>query len=146
PVGPFSDLTPGRPSSHAVLEARTIHVVDLQTKINEYPEGSALARSFDFRTVLSVPLIRAGVAIGVIVIRRTEARAFTDKQVALLQSFADQAVIAIENVRLSTETKETLERQTATSEILRVISSTPTDTQPVFEAIAREAIRLCRAS
>jgi GAF domain-containing protein len=150
PVGPFSALTPGRPSARAVLEARTIHVVDLQTEVDEYPEGSALARSHDFRTVLSVPLIRGADAIGVVAIRRTEARPFTDQQVELLQTFADQAVIAIENVRLFKELQqknralmETLEQQTATSEILRVISSSPTDVQPVFDAIVRSASRLC---
>src|SRR5262249_11339722 len=100
----------------------------------------------------SVPLIRAGVAIGVIVIRRTEARAFTDKQVALLQSFADQAVIAIENVRLFKELQSSnhelttaLGKQTATSDILRVISQSPTDVQPVFDAIMQSAVRLCGA-
>src|SRR5689334_12273502 len=73
PVGPFSALTPGMPSARAALEARTIHVVDLQAEVNEYPEGSASARRYDFRAVLCVPLIRAGGAIGVIAIRRSAA-------------------------------------------------------------------------
>jgi two-component system NtrC family sensor kinase len=160
PVGPFGALTPGRPSARAVLEARTIHVVDLQAEVDEYPEGSALARSHDFRTVLNVPLIRAAAAIGVIVIRRTEARPFTERQTELLKTFADQAVIAIENVRLFKELQdknqalteahaqvtEALEQQTATAEILRVISSSPTDVQPVFDAIAEAALRLCGAA
>src|SRR5262249_27973905 len=81
--------------------------------------------------------------IGVVTIRRVEAHPFTDKQIALLKTFTDQAVIAIENVRLFNETKEGLERQTATSEILRVISSSPTDVQPVFDTIARNVLRLC---
>jgi hypothetical protein len=103
--------------------------------------------------------MRKGVAIGTINLRRPEAELFTDKQVALLQTFADQAVIAIENVRLFTELQqknealttahaqvsESLEQQTATAEILRVISGSPTDAQPVFETIAASALRLCNA-
>ena len=146
PVGALRALTPGTPSARAVLEVRTIHVVDLQAEANEYPEGSALARSLDFRTVLNVPMIRGAAAIGVIAIRRTETRPFTEGQTELLKTFADQAVIAIENVRLFNETKEALERQTATSEILQVISSSPTNVQPVFNAILESATRLCGAN
>src|SRR5215467_9233232 len=121
--------TPGR----AVLDGRTVHLADIQAEADEFPEGSEIARRVGNRTVLSMPLMRKdGPAIGAIMVRRTEARLFTDRQVALLKTFADQAVIAIENVRLFNETKEALEQQTATSEILRVISRSPTDVQPVF--------------
>src|SRR5262249_46508549 len=94
---------------------------------------------------VGVPLLRDGRAIGSMTVTRRAPGPFSDREIALLQTFADQAVIAIENVRLFNETKEALERQTATAEILRVISSSPTDVQPVFETIAESAARLCQA-
>ena len=96
--------------------------------------------------MLATPLLREDVAIGVIGLRRTEIRPFTDKQIALLNTFADQAVIAIENVRLFQELKESLEQQTATSEILGVIARSPTDIQPVLNTVAANAARLCEAT
>src|SRR5262249_50922905 len=122
-----------------VLERRPIHVADLQKETSEFPEATANARRLGFRTILSVPLVREGVAIGAIQLRRAEVRPFTDKQITLLQTFADQAVIAIENVRLFTELQASnrdlttaLNKQTATSDILRVISRSQTDVQPLF--------------
>ena len=143
-------------AGYAVREARVVHVKDL-TEADDFPAGRDLARRLGWRTTLSAPLLREGVAIGAILIRRGEVRPFSDQQIVLLQTFADQAVIAIENVRLFTELQEknralteahaqvteALEQQTATGEILRVISSSPTDVQPVFDAIARSAVRLC---
>jgi two-component system, NtrC family, sensor kinase len=143
PVGQGPSLARGTPSGRAVLDRQAIHVADTQAEIDEYPEGSGHAQRLSFRTVLAVPLMREGLAIGVINLRRTEARLFTERQVALLQTFADQAVIAIENVRLFNETKEALEQQTATSEILRVISQSPTNLQPVLDTVAERAARLC---
>ena len=142
-IGLVTPCGPGTVVGRTVLEQRAIHVTDLQAEAAEFPEGSANARRFGHRTTLSVPLLREGTAIGAIQLRRPEADRFTDKQVALLQTFADQAVIAIENVRLFNETKEALEQQTATAEILGVIASSPTDVQPVFDTIVRSAVRLC---
>jgi PAS domain S-box-containing protein len=152
-VGEFSlPLVRGTAPGRAVLDRRPIHVPDMQTETAEFPESSANARRMGFRANLCVPLMREGEAIGVIALRRTDARLFTDRQVDLLRTFADQAVIAIENVRLFQELEarnrdltETLEQQTATSEILRVISRSPRDVQPVFDTIARSAAQLCEA-
>jgi signal transduction histidine kinase len=143
-------------AGRSVLDGRIVHVADAQMEGNEFPEGSEQARRLGFRALLCMPLIREGVAVGVITLRDTEVRLFTDRQVALLQTFADQAVIAIENVRLFTELQdknralteahaqvsEALEQQTATADILRVISGSPTDLQPVFDSMLQSAVRL----
>ena len=104
PVGPIGEFTiplvRGTINGRSVLGGRTVHVADLQNEMDEFPQGSEFARQQDSRAHLSVPLMREGVAIGTISLRRTEAGLFTDRQVSLLQTFADQAVIAIENVRL----------------------------------------------
>ena len=146
PIQSTLPLIRGTANGRAVLDGRTVHVVDMQAERDEFPEGSANARLMGHRTILNVPLIRDGIAIGTIGVRRTEAGLFSESQVALLQTFADQAVIAIENARLFTETKEALDRQTATSEILRVISESQTNLQPIFEAIVRSAAQLCEAT
>jgi len=130
-----------------VIERTSLQIADISDEMaaREFPETARHARRVGHRTLLGTPLMREGIAIGVIVILRTEVRPFTATQVALLETFAAQAVIAIENVRLFNETKEALEQQTATSEILRVISQSPTDTRPVFATIVRNARRLCAA-
>src|SRR5262249_6339159 len=130
----------------AIIDRQAIHVHDLTAEVNEFPEAKFYRERSGARTFLSVPMLREGVAIGVINIRRQEVRPFSEKHIALLKTFADQAVIAIENVRLFQELKESLEQQTATSEILRVIASSPTDIQPVLDVVAENAARLCDAT
>jgi GAF domain-containing protein/HAMP domain-containing protein len=137
-------------AGRAVLDKTPVHVDDLLAEHDEYPDGYAMAVRFGHRTTLATPLIREGESIGVIVIRRTEVRAFSDKQVAVLQTFADQAVIAIENVRLfdqvqarTRELQEALEYQTATSDVLGVISRSPTHLQPALQSIVEIAAGLC---
>jgi GAF domain-containing protein len=132
--------------SRAVIERSTIHVADIREVEAEFPVSAQLARKVGVRTLLATPLLREGAAVGVIVIVRADVQPYSEKQIALLKTFADQAVIAIENVRLFQELKESLEQQTATSEILGVIASSPTDVQPVLNAVAENAARLCEAT
>ena len=128
----------GSVTGRAVVERQTIHIHDLAAEPDtEFPVGKVLQQRFGQRTVLATPLVSEGIPIGAIAIRRMEVRPFTDRQIKLLETFADQAVIAIENVRLFQELKESLEQQTATSEILGVIASSPTDIQPVLDALQK---------
>src|SRR5262249_48400020 len=131
-------------AGRAVSEARTIHVPDLLTS-DEYPRSREIALRWGHRATLAVPLIHNGTAVGGILVRRQQARPFTDKQIELVQNFAAQAVIAIENARLLNELRQSLEQQTATSEVLRVISSSPGELKPVFQAMLENAVRVCGA-
>src|SRR5262245_49513840 len=140
----------GSASGRALLEGRVVHIPDVQAD-PEYTFVQA-QRLGDFRTILAVPMLREGVPIGVLILTRKEVRPFTDKQIELVTTFADQAVIAIENVRLfdevqarTRELSESLEQQTATSEVLKVISSSTGELQPVFQAMLENAVRICGA-
>jgi len=125
----------------AVRARAPVIIADIETEPT-FRDMREIARKRGYRSVMAVPMLRDGESVGTISVTRPEAGPFTDADIALLQTFADQAVIAIENVRLFNETKEALDTETATSEILSVISRSQTDVQPVFDAIVRSAVRL----
>ena len=149
---PGSPVTRESPAGHAFLEGRTVHVHDMAEAVqSEYPWSRELQAGLGARSVVYVPMLRQGTPIGVLALQRFEVKPFTEQQIALLEAFAAQAVIAIENARLFSELQESnrqvteaLEQQTATAEVLRVVASRPTDATDVLQAIADTAARLCQ--
>jgi two-component system NtrC family sensor kinase len=140
-------------TGRCVVDQRPVHVHDLMAEGDEFPDGRAMSARMGHRTMVAVPLLRDGESIGAIILRRTEVNPFSDKQVNLLQTFADQAVIAIGNVRLFEEVQartrdlqQALTYQTGSANILKVIASSPTDIDPVLQSIVESACELCEAS
>jgi two-component system, NtrC family, sensor kinase len=139
---PRNEVSVDAPEYRWVRSHGTLHITALREQRNDFP---GLGSIIGFLTFLAAPLRQQGELIGSLNARRIEVRPFTPTQIKLLETFADQAVIAIENVRLFNELKEALEQQTATSEILGVIASSPTDIQPVLDVIVENVARLCDA-
>ena len=137
--------TPDTLTGRTITEGKPIHVQDIEAERQNYPRSWEFGQKFGRHSMLAVPLLREGRAFGAMFLRRAEVRPFTDQQIALSKTFADQAAIAIENVRLFNQTTEALEHQKAAADVLGVISSSPTDLNPTFQAILSNATQLCDA-
>jgi signal transduction histidine kinase len=138
-------ITRALPSGRAMLDLQTTQVEDVAPIAHEFPALQEAYRKLGVRTIIATPLIREGRAVGALLLRRVKVRPFAEKQIALLKTFADQAAIAIENVRLFNETKEALERQTATAEVLKTISRSTFELDKVLQALLDNATRLSGA-
>ncbi len=146
-VGERRPLDRASTTGRAIVDGRTVHTPDIDALDPvEFAAAIALAHRHKWRANIVAPMLREGVAIGCIALRKTEPGAFTPRQVELLETFAAQGVIAIENARLFSELREALEQQTATADVLRAISQSPTDVRPVLKVVAEAALRFCGAS
>src|SRR5262245_37368556 len=152
PPGEMVPLDRSTVMGRSICDQKPVHVADLQNAGDEFAGGREFARKLGHRTILCVPLIREGRALGTVSVRRMEVRPFEQKHIALLKTFADQAAVAIENVRLfkaeqqrTRELSESLEQQTATSEVLEVIASSSGELQQVFDTMLANATRICEA-
>jgi len=147
-VGTEFRPSPAQPSWRAINSRKPVQLVDLMED-QSYIDGDSLAAAAvqvaGVRSVISVPMIKDDVAVGAMTIYRREVRPFTEKQIALVENFAAQAVIAIENTRLLNELRQSLEQQTATADVLRVISASPGELEPVFQAMLENAVHICEA-